>query len=504
MSNQPSTTYADWKAPADDGGLLIWPDPTAILRQTTDNQRNLSACDAVRFQGLPLAELRKRARAWIGHDNDLPLIATGHQTELYHPGVWAKNALIHHAATRLGGFAYHLAVDTDEPKHLHLRWPGAFEPITDDQNLVNDRWAGLLLPPTPAHINNLLDLIAADSRDWPFQPCLPQVLESIRSLLIEATDLSSLLVDATHEFDWSLGLHNHALMASPLWASQPFLIYAHHLFAHADHLSKHYNAALEQHRIDHNITTPGRPMPDLVNDDKGLEVPFWIDDLANATRRRARVQRVQGHWTLTLAQGQTFSFDPSRNADSAADALASFLRETQHRISPRALTLTMFMRLLVADNFVHGIGGGRYDQVLDRIITRCFNIAPPAFAITTATLLFPTAAGRDRVCLPCLKHQGHRLRHAVLGDKKKQFVQTIQHAPAGSPERAQLFHQMHRELASLQSHPSLQAWQQDYDRAEKQFKEEQILFNRELFYPLQPRDRLESLVNQYANAFAQS
>ena len=37
-------------------------------------------------------------------------------------------------------------------------------------------------------------------------------------------------------------------------------------------------------------------------------------------------------------------------------------------LRPRALTLTLFARLCVADFFIHGIGGGKYDEVTDRII----------------------------------------------------------------------------------------------------------------------------------------
>src|SRR5205814_1365274 len=50
-------------------------------------------------------------------------LATGHQIELYHPGVWAKDAFINALATKLNAVAYHFAIDTDAPKHLTLRWP---------------------------------------------------------------------------------------------------------------------------------------------------------------------------------------------------------------------------------------------------------------------------------------------------------------------------------------------------------------------------------------------
>ena len=102
---QPSTSrYADWKAPAGDGEFLIWPAPPRLLQDTLRNGKLLSSAHSVQLQNVPLPELRNRLRNWLGHRDDAgPLVATGHQTELYHPGVWVKNALIHLAAEKLGG-----------------------------------------------------------------------------------------------------------------------------------------------------------------------------------------------------------------------------------------------------------------------------------------------------------------------------------------------------------------------------------------------------------------
>ena len=88
--------------------------------------------------------------------------------------------------------------------------------------------------------------------------------------------------------------------------------------------------------------------------------------------------------------------------DRSSHALGAWLRRNDLRLSPRALTLTMLLRLFVADQFVHGIGGARYDQVTDTLIARHFNLEPPRFAVTTATLYFPGAAGRTRECVACV------------------------------------------------------------------------------------------------------
>src|SRR5688500_15430375 len=121
MTPSPATTYPDWKAPAEDGQTLLWPEPADILAQARENHRRLSGASHVTLQNVPLPELRKRMREWIGHDDARPLIASGHQTELCHAGVWAKDALGNAVARKLDGAAYHLAIETDAPKHLHLK-----------------------------------------------------------------------------------------------------------------------------------------------------------------------------------------------------------------------------------------------------------------------------------------------------------------------------------------------------------------------------------------------
>src|SRR3954470_7582526 len=137
-----STTdaYADWKAPATDGELLIWPEPRELLNRTRENHARLSSSDQVLIQNTPLSQVRRSMREFLGHDDAQPLLATGHQTELYHPGVWVKDVLLDSAARQLDAQAYHLAVDTDAPKHLLLRWPGGAMPLTDDPNAGSAAW----------------------------------------------------------------------------------------------------------------------------------------------------------------------------------------------------------------------------------------------------------------------------------------------------------------------------------------------------------------------------
>jgi hypothetical protein len=502
MRTTASPRYADWKAPAEDGRVLLWPRPDEVLRDTELNRRSLGAAESVPVQGVPLAELRQRLRAWLGHPDDgQPLVAMGHQTELYHAGVWAKNALVDAVAAKLGGRAFQFAVDTDEPKHLKLKWPGGSAPVTDDNSPAE--WAGLLAAPSPAHLAGVREAFEKSAAGWDFEPLVPTLLDSMRRLSIESPALPAALTNAMHALDWSLGLRHDAMLFSPLCASEPYLLFAWHVLSRAGEFSNDYNAALEEYRREHKVRTPGRPMPNLKVTADECEVPFWLDSLEAGTRARATVRRRGDRWVLAVPGSRVseLPLQPEAAAPTAIADLSAWLRVHDLRLAPRALTLTTVLRLLVADQFVHGIGGGRYDQVTDRLLQLHFGLEPPRFAVTTATLFFPQAVGRSRVCLGCVKQDGHRLRHRVLGPQKDRYVEAIAAAPRRSLARSTLFHEMHSRLAAAADHPDLRRWEHDLAEATAREQEEKELFDRELFYAIQPRERLEGLVAQYRSLF---
>jgi hypothetical protein len=510
--------YGNWKAPSADGELLIWPAPGDLLADTLANGNRLRSANHVLIQNVPLPEIRRRLREFVGHsDEAAPLLATGHQTELHHPGVWVKNALIDAAAARLGGSALHFAVDTDAPKHLALRWPADdrtphIEPLTDDPARGSDAWSGRLRPPSPEQLARLSERFEQAAETWGFKPLVPDFLTILRRLSAESVNLSAALAGSMHELDLQLGLRHGVMLVSPICESEAYLAFVHHVLARACDFAADYNAALDDYRRRNKIRTPGRPMPNLRCDPDICEVPFWLDDLSTGARARANVIRTGGQpWTLVAtphiptphapllnSPRPTFTFDPAADGWKAAAALLEWLKQNNLRLSPRALTLTSVLRLLAADQFVHGIGGGQYDQVADALISRHFGLTPPRFAVTTATLYFPGAAQRSRACVPCVLQEGRRLRHGVLGAEKMKLVEAIAAAPRGSTGRSILFHEMHHKLADAAGHhPSLQRWERKLQDSERHQQAERLLFDRELFYAIQPAERLAGLIERY-------
>jgi hypothetical protein len=488
--------YPAWKAPSEDGAILVWPSPAELIGDMFRNLKHLASQSDICVQNVPLAEVRSAMRRFIGCDDYRPpIIAMGHQTELIHPGVWAKNCLINAVASRLNGQAFHLAVDTDAPKHLTLRLEGESFPITDDPAIATAAWSGQLASPSPAHLKQI-HVHADDS-------LLPHVLDSLRRLSMNPDQtLSSALANALHELDWSLGLRHHTLLTSPIWHSPSFLLYAHDLLARADSVAAHYNTALATYRADHSIRSTTRPMPNLLISPGAVEIPFWLDDLGTGQRSRPSVFRDDQGWILKLLNGEEFVFGPETDGWESASRLQKWLAATNHRLSPRALTLTMFFRVFLVDQFVHGIGGGQYDQVTDELIARHYGIEPPKFAVTTATMYLPQAVGRQRVCVPCVKQEGHRLRHGLLGERKLELVGQIESLPRRSPQRLERFIVMHKALATAAAETGVMSqWSARLRETREREMQEQSLFDREQFYAMQTRERLIEMIGRFGSEF---
>jgi hypothetical protein len=68
------------------------------------------------------------------------------------------------------------------------------------------------------------------------------------------------------------------------------------------------------------------------------------------------------------------------------DMLYSLMDKNNSFIVPKALTLTSFIRLKLADFFIHGKGGSKYEIVGNNIIKDFFKIPPPDFATCSISL----------------------------------------------------------------------------------------------------------------------
>lgn len=338
------------RTPANDRELLAVPDFAAVPALVKRNGESLDSA-AVVIDGIPLRELRRLARReLLGTDHTEPLIVTGHQPELFHPGVWVKNFAAAGLAKRIGGTALNLIVDSDEAKSNALVLPtwDRWEPAAVKRKSVpfaaaprEQSWE-TYSSNDEAEFRSVPERIGKMIRPWGFEPLACRAWK-----LMGAGTLAERFTEARTEMEREWGCSNRELRTSALSRSTAFQHFANHLVGDCVGFREVHNAAVSAYRLENGLRSRTHPVPELAEG----EVPFWHV----GERGREKV---------------SLPFDPDR-------------------IRPRALTLTLFARLCLGDLFLHGIGGGKYDAVTDAIIRDYFRIEPPAFQVVSATLHLP-------------------------------------------------------------------------------------------------------------------
>jgi hypothetical protein len=128
------------------------------------------------------------------------------------------------------------------------------------------------------------------------------------------------------------------------------------------------------------------------------EAPFWIWTRENPLRRRLFVRQLSDEMILTDRQywEARLPLAPGKDGRRAVEQLLD-LRRQGVKIRGRAFITTLWARLALGDLFLHGIGGGNYDRVTDRIIERFFRRPPPGYLILSATLFLPIASTNEKL-----------------------------------------------------------------------------------------------------------
>lgn len=413
------------RAPEASGGRLLDPPigsntAASSIDALVDNNRLLRAAFDTRIGDLRLWELVAATRRevltvaaeYTGSYRDVhrpadvadwiarPIIMGGHQPELFHAGVWLKNAALDAYARRVGGTAVNLVVDTDRCVHPAVSVPvgtpqaarleevafdaAAAEMAWEERPVIDadcfatfgDRASGLLAPLEPQPILR---------RWWPL------AVERSR----ECHRLGLAIAQARHVLEERFGMETLELPVSELVKLPTVMVFTGWLLAHARRLHEAYNGALADHRRRHRVRGRGRPFPDLAvrHDASGewLEIPWWIWSKEDPRRRRVFANTATPG-TLVLSDLETLRIElpiaPDIPPSRWVDAL-SRLEEHALRLRPRALVTTLVARLVVADVFVHGIGGAAYDGITDEVVRRLTGCDPPRHAVVSGTLRLP-------------------------------------------------------------------------------------------------------------------
>jgi hypothetical protein len=364
--------------------------------------------------GRPLAELRAQAKRELllgarqytnyrnvsyvsALDESSPVVMAGHQPELFHPGVWFKSFVLSALAQRLSGNAVNLLIDNDAARNLSIKVPGGTPQAPVVHMVPLDHPAEEI----PYEEREVLDqdcfatfgTRAADAiAPLVAKPLLGELWPLAQEAAQRTGNLGRSLAEARHRFEERCGLQTLEVPLSQVCQSASFTWFAAEMLCHAPSLHQIYNSSLADYRRVNRVRSRSHPVPDLATDHGYLEAPFWMWTRDDPRRRRVFVQMHRERLEITDRDKVRIDMPLSRDADERRVWLR--LRELHSewiKVRPRALVTTMFARLFLADLFVHGIGGGKYDELTDAIITRLFDLTPPAFLTATATIRLPIA-----------------------------------------------------------------------------------------------------------------
>jgi hypothetical protein len=503
------------RAPKEHGQILAVP---SLDQLTALLDTNSTSLNSARIASLDksLHELRTLARREIlaasaqyhheagesvptSSSNDRWLVA-GHQPELFHPGVWFKNFALHQLAQKHGATPLNLVVDTDTAKAalLHAPAEGRLARVPFDRSAAETPYEERVVEEetTFAELPMRMEPIIAA---WNFEPMLASFWRDVMKQVDRTPLLGARFAAARRAVERRWGVVQREVPMSRVCQTEAFAWFAGSILTELPAFHAAYNQIVQEYRHEHGIRSRSHPVPDLTAAGDWLEAPFWAWRRGQARRGKLFVRPSPTAWDLRVA-GEVWPSIPCATMVEAWRAL-----EAQgFKIRSRALTTTMFARLFLADVFIHGIGGGIYDELTDRLIERFFRIPAPGFLVLSATLLLPLPRYPDAA--KQVRELERRQRDLIY--KPERFVEIneqtepllrakqewIARPETTHVERAERFQRIREINAKLFPFVSTQGQQVQVDFLEQQQRAEQdaIAARRDYAFCLYPEEMLRS------------
>jgi hypothetical protein len=519
LSTPVRPTYERLAAPDTHLGVLIEPSAPilheAITAPAPDTYAQTALLDTT------LTALRTDLRQRLGLTGRIVL--TGHQAEFFHAGVFAKTIATHALALHVGAMPVFLLVDSDLPKTIHLSLPqttsagvrrvevdipGAapHHPFESQPAVPREHWLQFFARAASLYEFHDQSLLGVFARGWLSAagpaPTYCDALSAGRT----ATELA-------------LGLEGvREVRLSAVAATPEFRMFAAHLLLHAEACAAAYNAAQAEYRRRHRVRTPGRPVPPLATTGGRVELPLWVYQ-PQQPRRRLYVASRGAQLELLADSVLIGRMSRTELARRATHTQLWPIEQAGWRLRPRALALSGFCRLLLSDLFIHGIGGAKYDEMMEDFVQRLLGVAPRPLACVTATLQLPLPhVGVKPADIVAARHASHDLRYnpqrhlrrapAELVRTRAELVRRSAdlriHDPRDRASRRAVFGEIRRVSAQMLATDPWRAAQYD-ERIrvlEEQYALDRVALDREYFYALHPQAALEQLIRALRDKLA--
>jgi hypothetical protein len=423
---------------------------------------------------------REKSRRELGLVADRPIIATGHQTLLWHPGILAKYLALDVVSSACGFAKANLVVDQ------HIDRFGEFDvPIRRSDGTLATRTIELTASPpdVPMGLQQPFDPPDAPAH-WPY------ALDSVRDGVARVTD-----VVRAHRHAPNAALQMAAALADLMsrWVPPMPDVTASDLgettlaremlarMAVDPHtMAEHYNRAVE--------AVPEAGIPPLLVRDDYVEVPLW--------RIRPDGRRMRA-----------YDSDVQHALDEASSSSTDRLAEVplSPKLLPRALFMTALVRLGMCDLFIHGTGGANYDRAMEHWIRNWLGVEVAPIAVVTATLRLPLGDFVDEAEVERAIHSARRAWHdpesissgTSPGPTKQALLEQIKSLPPGSMERRAAFFQMHHRIAQFRDdqRAAIEERSAAAEHARRMAESRAVSMRRDWPFALYPQDLIDELAD---------
>jgi hypothetical protein len=476
-------------------------------------RRNADAAEGWEFEvaGVPVGEVRAQARKTLLETGATattrmgltasppgpgPVIVTGHQPDLYHAGIWIKDFLVQRIARETDGTGVDVVVDSDS-----FDWVGMTAPCLDPgisrcrQYLAiggRDTCYACTPVPSPEHLEDFCNSTSAVLESLP-APAIGRhfaaFCDALRAAAPHSRSLSELVTGARRRFEGDATGYLE-LPVTEAAQTEPFRRFAVDVLLDAERFALAYNAELAEYRALNRIRSQAQPFPDLEIAESRVEVPFWL--LGDNGRVAAYVRSVAAGVELHGENGSVALLP--HDADAAVAALGT----SGVALVPRAVMLTLFMRTFLADLFIHGIGGDRYDRITDALAERWWGVTLPPFAVASLTMYLPLGAvAVSDEDIAAIDRRLHRLAHnpdevlgeiafdsmaeqrsaVALAEEKRSLVAAISEPGADRKELGARIRAVNDQLATLVE-PLVETLTARRDALERQRRDAEVLTDR--------------------------
>jgi len=449
--------------------------------------------DAQRWRSLADAPARSeqavRFRRELGLATDRPIVMTGHQAELWHPGIMAKYFAGDEFATTHGWGVAWLVVDQDINAPGQIRYPVRHSAAAGGRTLHVETW--------PA-------LASGTSGDVPTGRC-PAVMPSALPTLESGETFGATGVhEGLRAIHAALTRHVGSTSAAEQVGRATAELLSSYLRAPATSIM---SLAMNQTSV----------FADLV--EKIRRDPEGCIRSYNVSVAALPNERVQ-----TLREGELPLWKVGQEPGSArrkvrSDEIATLAVE---RLAPRALLMTGLLRMVGCDLFIHGTGGGGggrggggggggvasethagYDRITERWLGEWLGAKLAPSVVITATMRLRIAHdGPSADELRRRQWTAHRAMHdpAVMGDsaaadQKRAFVDRIDRVRREGGEATALYKQMHAFLQKVRAThaDSLRDLEQAAAGAAERLGDAEIAADRTWAFPLYERSQIAEL-----------